>query len=78
VITPSEFDGWCAKYRNEPFDDYHRYHRPAALIALRMAGGNIGDLLDWLQPPPPTGHTSADMDLFKAAGIRPPPRKSAP
>jgi hypothetical protein len=36
----------------------------------------MGDLLDWLQPPPPTGHTSADMDLFKAAGIRPPPRKA--
>jgi len=41
-----------------------------------MAGAPFGDLLDFLQPPQTDGYGSADLDLFKAAGIRPPPRKT--
>jgi hypothetical protein len=54
----------------------HRFHRPAVLIAKSMAGGDERAMLDWLQPPPVTGHTSADLDLFRAAGVQPPPKRT--
>lgn len=71
-MTQAEFFDWVEFYQSEPFDDFHRFHRPAALIATSMSGGDIAPLLDWLQPPPDDGYTSADHDLFKAAGIKPP------
>lgn len=72
-MTQAEFRAWCEFYRRWPFDDLHRFHRPAALVAGSMAGGGQSAMearLDWLQPPDLTEHTSADLDLFKAAGIR--------
>jgi len=42
---------------------------------MSISGGDQNALqskLDWLRPPADTGHTGADMDLFKAAGITPP------
>lgn len=41
-----------------------------------MAGQPFEDLLEFLQPPQTDGYTSADLDLFKQARIRPPPRNS--
>ena len=70
-MTQAEFLQWAAFYRNEPFDDFHRFYRPAALIASAR-GGDVQPLLDWLQPPPDDGRTGADRDLFKAAGVTPP------
>lgn len=63
---------WAEFYREQPFDDFHRFHRPAALIAGMRPGsnGNLQPLLDWLQSPPDDGYTDADRDLFKAAGIK--------
>ncbi|WP_457810496.1 phage tail assembly protein T [Variovorax atrisoli] len=75
-MSLGEFERWVAFYRSHPFDDHHRYHRPAALIAHSIAGQPFEDLIEFLQPPPTDGYTSADLDLFKAARIRPPPRKS--
>lgn len=60
-------------HRSWPFDDLHRYHRPAALIAGSLGGGDLVRL-EWLQPPPAydeNGHTSADRDLYAAAGLKP-------
>ena len=74
-MSQAEFQRWGAFYEENPFDDLHRYHRPAALVSVSLGGGDVQDKLDWLKPPPDTGHTGADMDLFKAAGITP-PRKS--
>lgn len=80
AISPAAFQRWVAYFTLYPFDDYHRYHRPAALISVSLGGGELQDRLDWLHPQsdpqpqaaPGTGHTSADLDLFRAAGIKPP------
>lgn len=53
-LTPGELEGWRAYARLFPFDDLHRYHRPAALIAQHAStkGGDLKKLLDFLQPRP--------------------------
>jgi len=73
-MSRTEFLAWLAFYELHPFDDFHRFHRPAALIAASMGGGSIDDRLDWLQPPPPplVQYSDADMNTFKAFGIKPP------
>lgn len=59
-------------YRSYPFDDLHRFHRPAALIASSFAGGRVDERLQWLQPEPiPEGMTQADFNTFKAFGFDP-------
>jgi hypothetical protein len=69
-MTQAEFHSWSRFYALYPFDDYHRFHRPAALIAQSMAGGEIQDRLNWLQPDPSTnGLTDADMTTLKAFGF---------
>lgn len=50
-MTVEEFDAWAAFFRRWPFDDYHRFHRPAALVSVSMGGGEIQDRLDFLEPP---------------------------
>lgn len=37
-MTNREFESWKEFYRMRPFDDKHRYHRPAAVIAHAMGG----------------------------------------
>ena len=32
-MTRDEYESWKSFYRLYPFDDFHRFHRPAALIA---------------------------------------------
>jgi hypothetical protein len=58
-------------YEIAPFDDFHRFHRPAALIAQRMAGGEIQPLLDFLRPPlNDEQYSSADLSFLKAFNIK--------
>lgn len=69
-MTQSEFNDWVSFYRAYPFDDLHRFHRPAALIAQAMSGGNIEDRLNWLQPPDwDVDFETADIRTMKALGI---------
>jgi len=51
-MTQPEFLAWCEFYRLYPFDDMHRHHRPAAIVAHSMSGAEIEKLLDWLAPDP--------------------------
>lgn len=68
-MPQSEFEAWRAFYRMYPFDDYHRFHRPAALVARSMGGGDVQPLLNWLQPDRGTaGMTDADMNTMRAFG----------
>ena len=68
-MTQSEYMSWMEYYRLYPFDDYHRHHRPAALIAFSMGGGEIEPKLNWLQPPPENdGLLDADIVTMKAFG----------
>lgn len=50
-ISPREFLIWLEFYRHFPFDDMHRFHRPAAAVA-QAAGGKASEVLAWLAPPP--------------------------
>ena len=73
-----EFERWITFYRMHPFDDLHRYHRPAALIAT-PPGADIAKRLDerlqWLQPDPGLeGYSAGVLQTFKAFGVKPPPR----
>lgn len=71
-MSAAEFGRWVAYYRRHPFDDLHRHHRPAAMVARSMGGADINDLLDWLHPPPAAeGLSDADLRTLKAFGIRP-------
>lgn len=68
-----EFQDWCAFYRRWPFDDMHRYHRPAALVSMSLGGGDIQERLDWLQPPAwAATYSSADLRTMRAFGLQPP------
>ena len=73
-------------YKLFPFDDMHRYHRPAALIAASASNldresfaGGVKARIDWLQPEPASEgregtYTQADLNTFAAFGIKPPGR----
>lgn len=69
AMTQAEFESWQEFYAMSPFDDLHRYHRPAALIATSMAGGDVSDRIEWLHP---SGNdlSEADMKTLKAFGLR--------
>ncbi len=71
-MSHAEFLSWADFYRRWPFDDFHRFHRPAALIAHSMGGGGqeaLRQRLDWLAPLAGGDYTDADRDLFRAAGV---------
>jgi hypothetical protein len=71
-MSQAEFQQWIQFYRNFPFDDFHRYHRPAALVSVSMAGGDVKERLEWLQPEPiPDGLDVADVNTIKAFGFTP-------
>jgi hypothetical protein len=74
-MTAAEFNDWVAFYNRWPFDDFHRFHRPAALIAGSLGGGGNDGMekrLEWLQPGggDDDGRTNADRDLLRAAGVK--------
>lgn len=72
-MSQKEFNQWCEFYRSNPFDDMHRFHRPAALVAGSLGGGDIQMRLDWLMPPVSDNeYSQADMSVFKAFGFKPP------
>ena len=71
-MSQAEYQRWFEFYKQYPFDDLHRYHRPAALISTSMAGGDIKERLEWLQPEPvPDGLNQADLVTIKAFGFTP-------
>jgi len=71
VMTHAEFVAWIEFYKLYPFDDYHRFYRPAALISATM-GGKVEKSLEWLQPEVIDGdYSEADINTIKAFGLRP-------
>lgn len=77
VMTQPEYLAWREFYKLFPFDDRHRFHRPAALISTALGGGDIATRLDWLEPDPlPGDFSAADLQTIKGLGVRP-PRKGA-
>jgi hypothetical protein len=70
-MSRMEFERWMHFYERFPFDDMHRYHRPAALVARSMGGSDVGPLIDWLAHPLVKEHTDADLRTLKAFGFKP-------
>lgn len=69
-MSQSEFEAWEQYYMMSPFDDLHRYHRPAALVARSMSSGKIGDMIEWLENAQPSSELSdADLATLKAFGL---------
>lgn len=76
-LSAREINDWQWFYSQQPFDDFHRYHRPAALIAQSIGGGEIDTRLKWLQYYPTadySGFDEAAQNTMKAFGITPPVR----
>lgn len=71
-ISKPEFIAWVQFYKQQPFDDFHRFHRPAALIASSMGGTEIDKLLDFLQPPARIQFTDLDLQVFETFGYKSP------
>lgn len=74
-MSRAEFLRWRQFHALYPFDDMHRFYRPAALVAGALGGGGpqaMRDRLQWLQPDPRTdGMSEADMNTLRAFGITP-------
>jgi len=78
-MSQREFLSWQRFYEEAPFDDLHRYHRPAALLAHVQVGGDFAARLDWLtggaglrqeQEPDMAGQFSeSDLRTFAALGM---------
>lgn len=74
-MTHSEFVSWQEYYDETPFDDHHRFHRPAVLVSSSMAGGDAQAKLDFLVPPKPSDsgeYSEADLKTLEAFGMKPP------
>lgn len=72
-MSMAEFKAWGEFYERWPFDDYHRIHRPAALIAGAFGGNSEASMrarLEWLQPSSRVPANDADAALYAAAGMR--------
>jgi hypothetical protein len=70
IMSIAEFNRWIDYYRDYPYDDLHRYHRPAALISYSQSGGEISDKLAWLAPNPDyAGFDDADIRTMRAFGL---------
>lgn len=68
TLTPEEFEDWRQFYTRWPFDDLHRFHRPAALVAAHF-GGDFEKALSVLHPPvqdPDDPLTDVDRQVFSA------------
>lgn len=60
---------WIEFYKLYPFDDFHRYQRPAAFIRSGMAGSYEAGL-DFLAPEPTmVGLSAADVSMMRAMGF---------
>ena len=69
TMPQAEYARWAEFYRLYPFDDLHRYHRPAALVASRQSG-KLQEMMDWLAPEPSTASLNdADINTMRAMGF---------
>jgi hypothetical protein len=67
TISKREYIEWVEYFRQQPFDDFHRFHRPAALVASAMARFEHADIeipkmLEFLQPKIQVDLSPADLD----------------
>lgn len=71
-MSRQEFIAWAEFYKLHPFDDFHRIHKPAAMIAAAQGGASVAERLEWLAPARPQhddGWTDADAATLRALGV---------
>lgn len=73
-MSQAEFERWQLFYTEQPFDDLHRYHRPAALLAKASGGREqFSEYVKMLVNDSSKPEASdADMNTFAAFGMKPP------
>jgi hypothetical protein len=85
-MTHNEAEAWREFYRANPFDDFHRFYRPAALVAAASSDGKVRERLEWLAPSElmngsnaeeaevieERGYSAADVSTLRALGMKPP------
>ena len=72
-MSMTEFLSWQEYYAEAPFDDHHRFHRPAVLVSSSMAGGDARDKFEFLVPmtqDEESGFSSADLKTLAAFGVK--------
>lgn len=77
-MPADEYRAWADFFVLYPFDDFHRYHRPAALVSASMGHGDlmpaINSRLKFLQPDPPSPEelsglfSESDLRTLRALG----------
>jgi hypothetical protein len=68
AMPQRELHGWREFFVLYPFDDHHRFHRPAALLAA-VFGGNYDNSIAFLSPRP-NRVNEADARTLAAFGIK--------
>lgn len=72
-MTRNEFLSWVAFWEQNPFDDDALFLRPAALLAAVQTRGDAQDFMPWLRRETVAkGFSDADLNTFKALGLKPP------
>ena len=61
-MSASELQDWRDYYDENPFDDVHRYHRPAALVANSMSGIEFSKAVEILVNGKPKEDELTDID----------------
>ncbi len=70
-MPETDLAGFRSFFELYPFDDLHRFHRPAAVVATAF-GGKYENTLAFLAPSPHDPALSdADNDVIKALGFKP-------
>lgn len=70
-----DYEAFRQFYQLFPFDDHHRFHKPAAVIAASM-GMKMEDSMRVLDPPPnESGWSQAELNSFRSGGVTPPFRE---
>ena len=64
-MTEAEFEGWREFYRLYPFDDFHVYHRPAALVAASF-GGKYEEAIAFLAPQSKPSYVPRPVEVLRA------------
>lgn len=72
-MSQKEFARWVEFFRLYPFDDLHRFVRPAVAV-VNSLGGKVAatETMKWLAPEPvdPT-ISEVDAEVFRAFGYSP-------
>ena len=72
-MSQREFASWIEFFKLYPFDDVHRYHRPAVAMVGAFGGKKAADAaMDWLAPDPvPPDLSPVDAEIMRAFGVSP-------